>query len=157
MATPYFAGLVAIADQDLHTRLGLVNPLLYRLEQARAPGIVHVTQGSNTVSFRQNRKTVTVTGYPARRGYDLVTGVGTIDAARFIHGLRALLPAASCQQPAPLATRAAPPGHQTSGQQPSGRQPSGRQPFCPRADPDPLCGIQAPSLTGWPRMGQPAA
>ena len=67
VATPYFAGLVAIADQDLHTRLGLVNPLLYRLEQARAPGIVNVTQGSNTVSFIQNGKNITVPGYPARR------------------------------------------------------------------------------------------
>ncbi len=145
VATPYFAGLVAIADQDLHTRLGLVNPLLYRLEQARSSGIVDVTQGNNTVSFRQNRKAVTVTGYPARRGYDLVTGVGTIDAARFIHGLRALLPAASCQQPGPTGHACGSAGHETTGQPPSGQQPSGRQPFCPRADPDPLCGIQAPS------------
>ncbi len=104
VATPYFAGLVAIADQYLHTRLGLVNPLLYRLEQAHAPGIVDVTQGSNTVSFVQNRTTVTVTGYPARPGYDLVTGVGTIDAARFVRGLRALLPRTFCPpaHPGPL-------------------------------------------------------
>ena len=40
VATPYFAGLVAIADQALHTRLGLINPLLYRLEQAHAAGLV---------------------------------------------------------------------------------------------------------------------
>ena len=66
MATPYFAGLVAIADQALHTRLGLINPLLYRLEQARAPGLVAVTRGSNTVRFIQNGKTVTVRGYRAR-------------------------------------------------------------------------------------------
>src|SRR6202042_3057631 len=52
-ATPYFAGLVAIADQALHTRLGLINPLLYRLEQAHAAGLVAVTRGSNTVRFIQ--------------------------------------------------------------------------------------------------------
>ena len=90
VATPYFAGLVAIADQALHTRLGLINPLLYRLEQARASGLVSVTKGSNTVSFIQNGKNITVTGYQARAGYNLVTGVGTIDAARFIEDLQEL-------------------------------------------------------------------
>jgi subtilase family serine protease len=90
VATPYFAGIVAIADQALHTRLGLLNPALYQLEQDRAPGIVTVTKGSNTVSFAQGRKTITVGGYPARRGYNLVTGVGTIDAGAFIQDLRAL-------------------------------------------------------------------
>ena len=90
VATPYFAAIVAIADQSLHTRLGLINPLLYRLEQARAAGIVAVTQGSNTVRFIQGGKTVTVPGYRARAGYNLVTGVGTIDAARFIGDLQEL-------------------------------------------------------------------
>jgi subtilase family serine protease len=95
VATPYFAGLVAIADQALHTRLGLINPLLYRLEQARAAGLVAVTRGSNTVRFIQNGKTVTVSGYRAGPGYNLATGVGTVDAARFIQDLRALR-ASSC-------------------------------------------------------------
>jgi subtilase family serine protease len=90
VATPYFAGIVAIADQATHTRLGLLNPALYRLEQSHAPGIVPVTKGGNTVSFKQGRKTITVRGYQAGPGYNLVTGVGTIDAARFVHDLRAL-------------------------------------------------------------------
>jgi kumamolisin len=92
VATPMLAGLVAIADQDAHTRLGLINPALYRLAQARAPGIVPVTRGSNTVSFSQGGRTVTVRGYPARAGYSLVTGVGTIDAARFVPELAAVKP-----------------------------------------------------------------
>jgi subtilase family serine protease len=83
-ATPEFAGIVAIADQYAHRRLGFINPALYRLEQERAPGLVDVTKGSNTVSFMQGGKTITIKGYPARPGYDLVTGVGTIDAARFV-------------------------------------------------------------------------
>jgi subtilase family serine protease len=90
VATPYFAGIVAIADQAAHTRLGLLNPALYRLERSHAPGIVPVTRGGNTVSFKQGRKTITVRGYQAGPGYNLVTGVGTIDAARFVHDLRAL-------------------------------------------------------------------
>jgi kumamolisin len=89
VATPLLAGLVAIADQDAHTRLGLINPALYRLDQARAPGIVPVTRGSNTVTISVGGKTVTVRGYPARAGYSLVTGVGTIDAARFVPELAA--------------------------------------------------------------------
>jgi hypothetical protein len=32
---------------------------------------------------------VTVEGYPAVPGYDLVTGVGTVDAARFVPELAA--------------------------------------------------------------------
>jgi subtilase family serine protease len=84
VATPELAGLVAIADQYSGARLGLLNPALYRLEQTHGPGLVDVTSGSNTVSFGLNGKSVTVPGYSAGPGYDLVTGVGTIDAARFV-------------------------------------------------------------------------
>jgi subtilase family serine protease len=88
-ASPLFAGIVAIADQYAHTRLGLINPALYQLERQHAPGIVDVTQGNNTVSFTLNGAPVTVEGYPAKPGYDLVTGVGTVDAARFVPELAA--------------------------------------------------------------------
>src|ERR1022692_144139 len=83
-ATPEFAGIVAIADQYGHKRLGLINPALYHLKQDHAPGIVDVTSGSNTVSFIQNGKTYTLQGYQATPGYNLATGTGTINAARFI-------------------------------------------------------------------------
>jgi subtilase family serine protease len=83
-ATPLFAGIVAIADQYAHARLGLINPALYAMEQQHALGLVDVTHGNNTVSFRSGDTTVTVEGYSARPGYDLVTGVGTVDAARLI-------------------------------------------------------------------------
>jgi subtilase family serine protease len=88
-ASPLFAGIVAIAGQYAHARLGLINPALYRLEQQHAPGIVDVTQGNNTVSFTLNGAPVTVEGYPAKPGYDLVTGVGTVNAARFVPELAA--------------------------------------------------------------------
>ena len=89
-ATPEFAGIVAIADQYAHRRLGLINPALYRLEQERAPGIVDVTKGSNAVSFTLNGKSYAIKGYRAKPGYDLVTGVGTIDAALFVPELARL-------------------------------------------------------------------
>ena len=67
--------------------LGLINPALYRLAAAGAPGIVDVTSGDNTVSFRQGGRQRTVPGFAAVRGYDLASGVGTINAAYFVREL----------------------------------------------------------------------
>jgi subtilase family serine protease len=88
-ATPEFAAIVALADQVAGHPLGQINPALYRLEARHAPGIVDVTSGNNTVSFAQgaNQKPVTVAGYPAGQGYDLVTGVGTVNAKQLVYEL----------------------------------------------------------------------
>jgi subtilase family serine protease len=83
-ATPLFAGIVALADQMAGHSLGLINPALYRLSAERAPGIVNVTSGNNTVSFSQGGRLHTVRGFSVRTGYDLATGVGTIDAQYFV-------------------------------------------------------------------------
>jgi subtilase family serine protease len=83
-ASPLFAGIVALADQVAHHSLGLINPALYALSAAHAPGLVDVTQGNNTVSFSQNGKTYTVPGFSAKPGYDLASGVGTVNAALFV-------------------------------------------------------------------------
>lgn len=88
-AAPEFAGIVAIAYQYAHTRLGLINPALYRLEQEHAPGITDVTRGNNTVSVAFHGKIIRLRGYQARPGYDLVTGIGTINAALFVPELAA--------------------------------------------------------------------
>ena len=83
-ATPLFAGIVALADQVAGHPLGLINPALYRLAAAGAPGIVDVRSGNNTVSFRQGGKQHTVPGFTAVRGYDLASGIGTVNAASFV-------------------------------------------------------------------------
>jgi subtilase family serine protease len=83
-ATPLFSGIVALADQVAGQPLGLINPYLYALSAARAQGIVDVTEGSNTVSFTQNNHLYTVRGFSAAPGYDLASGVGTVDAASFV-------------------------------------------------------------------------
>jgi subtilase family serine protease len=88
-ATPLFAGIVALAAQVAGHPLGPVNPALYRLAAAHARGIVDVTKGDNTVSFTQGGKRRTVRGFTARPGYDLATGVGTVDAAYFVGELAA--------------------------------------------------------------------
>jgi hypothetical protein len=67
----------------------VINPALYELSQAGAPGIVDVTSGNNTVTFTQKGVVHTVVGFPALPGYDLASGVGTVDAAKFVPELAA--------------------------------------------------------------------
>jgi subtilase family serine protease len=78
-ASPLFAGVVALAAQVAGHRLGLLNPSLYRLGQRGGSGIVDVTRGNNSFAG--------VTGFDATPGFDLASGWGTIDAARFVPAL----------------------------------------------------------------------
>jgi len=83
-ATPVFSGVVALADQLVGHRLGLINPALYTLgalsqHTGYPTGLVDVTTGNNTFGK--------VTGYNAVRGYDLASGWGTIDANKFVRAL----------------------------------------------------------------------
>ena len=79
-ASPLFAGVVALADQAAGRRLGFLNGRLYRMGRQPASGIVDVTIGNNTFRFG----TTTITGFTAVAGYDLASGWGTVDAARFV-------------------------------------------------------------------------
>ena len=88
-ATPLFAGIVALADQWAGHSLGLINPALYKMAAQGAKGIVDVTSGNNTVSFRQGGREHTVRGFSARPGYDLASGLGTVNAALFVRELAA--------------------------------------------------------------------
>ena len=82
-ATPLFSGIVALADQVAGHPLGVINPALYAMSASGAPGIVDITSGNNTVSFKQNGLK-TVTGFSALPGYDLASGVGTVDGDLFV-------------------------------------------------------------------------
>jgi subtilase family serine protease len=80
-ATPIMSGIVALADQQAGHRLGLINPALYLLgglqqHGIRNTGIVSVTSGNNSFGG--------VTGFDAGPGYNMATGWGTIDAAKFV-------------------------------------------------------------------------
>jgi len=83
-ATPMFAGIVALTDQVAGHSVGFINPALYALSAEHAPGLVDVTKGNNTVSFTQSGTLYTVKGYSAGPGYDLASGVGTVNAALFV-------------------------------------------------------------------------
>jgi subtilase family serine protease len=89
-ATPLFAGIVALADQVAGHPLGLINPDLYQLSAEHARGIVDVTSGYNTVSFSQGGREHIVPGFHAGPGYNLASGVGTINALYFVPELARL-------------------------------------------------------------------
>jgi hypothetical protein len=75
-----FAGIVALADQLAGHRLGDISFPLYELGQIGAhAGIVDITSGNNSFAG--------VTGFRAGPGYDLASGVGTIDAVKFVPAL----------------------------------------------------------------------
>lgn len=80
---PEFAGIVAMADQLADTDLGTLNDGLYRLSHQ---GLVDITEGNNTFGPFTNSdgKTHTVQGFDARRGYDLASSLGTVDAPRLV-------------------------------------------------------------------------
>ncbi len=76
-ATPSFAALAALTAEMQNGRLGNLNPTLYALAARQATGgaaVFHdVTTGNNSVPG--------VTGYSAGSGYDLASGLGSVDAA----------------------------------------------------------------------------
>jgi subtilase family serine protease len=83
-ATPIFSGVVALADQVAGHRLGLINPALYTLAHlpSRLSGLVDITTGNNSFNG--------VTGYTAGPGYDLASGLGTVNGAEFVRMLALL-------------------------------------------------------------------
>jgi subtilase family serine protease len=89
-ATPLFAGVIALAAQVAGHPLGPINSFLYEMAAKHDPGIVDITHGNNTVQVSQNGKNYTVRGWDAVPGYDLASGVGTIDAKSFVAELAAL-------------------------------------------------------------------
>jgi subtilase family serine protease len=84
LAAPMFAGIVALASQQAGHTLGAINPALYRMAAHHSPGIVDVVHGENGFTFSRDGKTHIVPGFHAQRGYDLVSGLGTVDAAQFV-------------------------------------------------------------------------
>jgi subtilase family serine protease len=91
-ASPVFSGIVAIADQAAHRDLGLLDPSLYALAGHSQSGIADITAGDNSVSGTQGLPPVagqafSVQGFNAAPGYDLASGLGTVDGARLVGAL----------------------------------------------------------------------
>jgi kumamolisin len=82
-AAPLFAGIVADIDQAAGKSLGFLNPLLYSIASSD-PGAFHdVASGCSVV----RNGTGYSTGYCAGSGWDFVTGLGSVDAARLAKDL----------------------------------------------------------------------
>jgi subtilase family serine protease len=82
LSCPQWAGIVAIADQLNGGGLGLINPALYRIANGQnyANDFYDVTTGNN-------QAVSTIPGYPATKGWDPVTGLGTPNAANLVPDL----------------------------------------------------------------------
>ena len=87
-ASPLFSGIVALAAQRAGHGLGLLNPALYALAGSSASGIVDVVHRNIQQTFLDSSgNPVFVRGWRAKKGYDLASGLGTVDAAQFVPAL----------------------------------------------------------------------
>jgi subtilase family serine protease len=80
-STPAFAGIAALVSQGVGGRLGNMNPRLYELGRAQYanggfPVFHDIAEGNNSVPG--------ATGFDCGNGYDLVTGLGSVDAAALV-------------------------------------------------------------------------
>jgi subtilase family serine protease len=94
VATPVFSGVVAIADQIAGHGLGLINPRLYQMEtegEGAGTGLVDVTSGENSFEefTEEGLPSLFIRGYKAKKGYDMASGLGTVDGFAFAHALAA--------------------------------------------------------------------
>lgn len=83
LAAPSFAGALAVMEQSLGPQ-GNINPKLYQLAknpQSYATVFHDITTGNNVVPCRAGTSGCVngVMGYVAKTGYDMVTGLGSID------------------------------------------------------------------------------
>ena len=80
-AAPSFAGLMALVNQKANVRQGLANLVLYPLAASQASGgaaVFHdIKTGNNSVPG--------VTGFAATTGYDLASGLGSVDATQLVN------------------------------------------------------------------------
>jgi hypothetical protein len=88
-AAPLFNGIMALATQANHGRdIGPINRILYRVlgPEGAKDGIADVVKGNDSVISQTTGK-VTVQGFTAAKGFDVASGWGTINAAKFVPAL----------------------------------------------------------------------
>jgi subtilase family serine protease len=93
-ATPVFAGIIALLNQYYDSKgEGNINPNLYRISQTNA--FHDIVSGNNIVPCNSGTPGCTAGsfGYAAGMGYDLVTGLGSVDAYHLIANWNAPTPA----------------------------------------------------------------
>ena len=98
-ASPQWAAIIALANQNAHHSIGFLNAKLYALAHARYGTVFHdITRGNNSVVTgtgtnlpgdpTNDTAQVNVPGYNTSRGWDAVTGLGTPVVAHLLQYLR---------------------------------------------------------------------
>jgi subtilase family serine protease len=86
VGAPVFAGIVALLNQQLNSAQGNVNPGLYVIAST-VPGTFHdIVNGANWLPCQSGSPGCSfgVIGYTATRGYDLATGLGSVDVFKLL-------------------------------------------------------------------------
>lgn len=86
-ASPVFAGVIALLNQKIGSRLGNVNPMLYSIAASTPSAFHDITSGSNIVPCQSGSKDCGsngMLGFSAGTGYDQVTGLGSVDVGALV-------------------------------------------------------------------------
>jgi len=95
---PVMAGIVALINQSTNHGQGSgnINPVLYPLAADSPAAAFHdITSGNNMVPFSPPCVASTQIGYSAATGYDLATGLGSIDALHLVTNWTSVAPAST--------------------------------------------------------------
>jgi len=94
---PIMASIVALINQFTNhaTGSGNINPVLYPLAASLPAAFHDVTTGNNQVPFSPPCVLSTQIGYTATAGYDLATGLGSIDAFALVTNWSSVTPAST--------------------------------------------------------------
>jgi uncharacterized membrane protein len=94
-SAPAFAGMLALVAQahgsgSDNYRLGQADNVLYQLAQSKYSAVFHdITAGNNSVACASGSpdcgSNLFLTGYNAETGYDLASGLGSVDAAELVN------------------------------------------------------------------------
>ena len=125
-SAPLMAGILALATQASKANVGPINPVLYRVLGPRGAqaGIADVVKGNNSVTTPDG-KTVIVPGFTAGKGFDVASGWGALNAARFVPALAAATAASHLDQAARAQARAQLTGLRHSVRLSAGHIPAG--------------------------------
>jgi len=86
VGAPVFAGIIALLDQKVNSAQGNVNPGLYVIASAVPAAFHDIVNGANWLPCQAGSPGCAfgVIGYTTARGYDLATGLGSIDVFKLL-------------------------------------------------------------------------
>jgi subtilase family serine protease len=99
-AAPAFAGMLALVEQSVGSRLGQANNVLYQLAASKYASVFHdISSGNISVVCTSGSSGCGsngfMTGYDAGTGYDLASGLGSVDAAAMVNNWKSVASSSS--------------------------------------------------------------